>query len=212
MAETPGKEPQVETPNEEMQLDKQAVALNRRSSRMSAIVVFSFALAVIGMAATYALPRFNIALPNFGSFAELFQRETAPIPDPAVSAALKDIRSAQQQNAVALLESGAALQLNTTMLQQGAANLESLKQGITAQHANLKTISNQLSTLIARVDSLQDAVTPLTTSSIPQPNARARSVGTSRKKITRLPKPVGPVSVGGAPLSPAPAPGSVFGG
>jgi flagellar biosynthesis/type III secretory pathway protein FliH len=168
-------------------------------------------LVVIGAVATYALPKFNIALRNFSSFAELFPRETAsaPISDPAVSATLKDIRSAQQQNAAALQEDGAVLQQNTAMLQQGAATLESLRQGFTTQQTNLKTISNQLSSLIARVDSLQNAVTPLTTSSITQPNARARLVRTSRKKTSRLlNKPVGPVSVGGAPLSPAPTPGS----
>ena len=154
--------------------------------------------------------KFNIALPNFSSFAELFPRETAstPIPDPAVSATLKDIQSAQLQNAAALQENGAVLQQNTVMLQQGAASLDSLRQGSATQQTNLKTISNQLSSLIARVDSLQNAM-PLTTSSIPQPNARARLVRTTRKKTSRLPnKPVGPVSVGGAPLNPAPARGS----
>jgi len=211
VAETPEKEPQAETLNKETQLDKEPVVLNGRSSRMWAIVVSVSALVVIGAAAKYALPNFNIALPNFSSFAELFPRETAsaPIPDPAVSATLKDIESAQQQNVAALQENGAVLQQNTAMLQQGAATLESLRQGFTAQQTNLKTISNQLSSLIARVDSLQNAVTPLTTSSITQPNARARLVRTSRKKTSRLPnKPVGPVSVGGVPLNPAPAPGS----
>jgi len=178
---------------------------------MPAIVVSSLVLVVIGAVATYALPKSSIALPNFSSFAELFPRETAsaPISDPAVSATLKDIWSAQQQNAAALQEGGAVLQQNTAMLQQSAATLESLRQGFTTQQTNLKTISNQLSSLIARVDSLQNAVTPLTTSSITQPNARARLVRTSRKKTSRLPKkPVGPVSVGGAPLSPEPTPGS----
>jgi hypothetical protein len=211
LAETPEKEPEAEALNKATQLDKEPVALNRRSSRMPAIVVSSLALVVIGAVATFALPKFNIALPNFSSFAELFSRETAsaPISDPAVSATLKDIQSAQQQNAAALQEDGAVLQQNTAMLQQGAATLESLRQGFTTQQPNLKTISNQLSSLIARVDSLQNAVTPLTTSSITQPNARARLVRTSRKKTSRLPnKPVGPVSVGGAPLSPAPTPGS----
>jgi hypothetical protein len=212
VAETPEKEPQAEALNKETQLDKEPVALNRRSSRMPAIVVSSLALAVIGAVAIYALPEFNIALLNFSSsFVELFPRETAsvPIPDPAVSATLKDIQSAQQQNAASLQENGAVLQQNTAMLQQGAATLDSIRQGFTTQQTNLKTISNQLSSLIARVDSLQNAVTPLTTSSIPLPNARARLVRTSRKKTSRLPnKPVGPVSVGGAPLNPAPTPGS----
>jgi len=211
VAETPEKEPQAETPDTETPFDKEPVVLNRRSSRMPAIAVSSLALAVTCAVAIYALPKFRIALPNLSSFAELFPRETvsAPIPDPAVSAALKDIQSAQQRNAAALQENAAVLQQNTAMLRQGAATLESLRQGFSAQQTSLKTTSNQLSSLIARVDSLQNAMAPLTTSSIPQTNARARLVGTSRKKTPRLSdKPVGPVSVGGAPLNQGPAPGS----
>ena len=98
MAETPEKEPQAETPNKETQLDKQPAALNRRSTRMPAIVVSVSALVVIGAAAIYALSNFNIALPSFSSLAELFSRAaaSAPIPDPTVTAALKDIQSSQQ--------------------------------------------------------------------------------------------------------------------
>ena len=209
MAETLEQEPQAEAPSKETQLDEQPVTLNIRSSRKPAIVASLSALVLAGAAAAAcALPNFNIALANFNSFAELFSRETAsaPIPDPVVSAALKDIQLAQQQNAAALQEYRAALQQNTAMLQQGAATLESLRQGFTIQQTDLKRISNQFSSLMARVDSLQNAMTPLTTSSIPRPNARARPA--SRKKTSRLPKPFGPVSVGGAPLSPAPALGS----
>jgi uncharacterized protein HemX len=200
VAETADTVPQAETPNKETQLDKQPPAPSGRSRRVSAIVV-SLALVLVGAAAAYALP-------NFNSFTELFPHEaaSAPIPDPTVSA-LKDIQSFQQQNAAALQENGAVLQQNVAMLQQGAANLESLRQGFSAQQTDLKRISNQLSSLLARVDSLQNAVTPLTTSSIPQPNARTRVARTWRKKTSGLPKPVGPVSVRGAPLSPAPAPG-----
>lgn len=210
MAETSDKEPQAETLNNETQLDKQPVALNRRSGRTPAIVVSVSALVAIGAAALYALPIFDIALANFNNFAELFPREaaSAPIPDPAVSATLKDIQSAQQQNAVALQENGAVLQQNAAMLHQGAATLESLRQAFTAQQTDLKRISNQLSSLMTRVDSLQNAVTPVTTSSISQPNARARVVRTSRRETSRLPNAVGPVSVGGAPLSLTPTPGS----
>src|SRR4051812_33736409 len=195
---------------------------------MPALVVSSLALTVIGAVTIYTLPEPHIALPKFSSFAELFPRETVsvPIPDPAVIATLKEMQSAQLRNeaalqslkdihwaqerhAAALQENGAALQQNTGMLRQSAATLESLRQGFTAQQTNLKTVSNQLSLLLARVDSLENAVKPLTTSSIPQPNARARLAKTSRKKTARLPtKPVGPVSTGGAPLRPAPATGS----
>ena len=207
--EIPEKEPQAEAADKETQLDKQPVVLNKRSCRMWAIVVSIPALVVIGAAGIYALPNFDNALPNFSSFAEMFPRAaaSAPIPDP-VTAAVKDIQSSQQKNADTLQENGTVLQQHTAMLQQGAVTLESLRQGFTAQQTNLKTISNQLSSLIARVDSLQNAVTPLTTSSIPQPDARGRLVRTSRKKTLRLPnKPVGPVSVGGVPLNPAPGRG-----
>jgi uncharacterized coiled-coil protein SlyX len=207
VAETLDKEPQTMAPTE-TQLEQQPVALSMPSNRRPAIVGASFALVVIG-AAAYDLPKFDVVLPNFPSFAELSPSKTAsaPIPDPAVGATLKEIQSAQRQNVAAVRESEAFLKENAAILQQGAATLESLKQGLTAQQMTLKSISNQVSSLIVRVDSLQNAVTPLTTSSIPQPNARARSVGTSRKKTSRLPEPVGPVSVGGAPLNSAPGAG-----
>ena len=164
---------------------------------------------------------------NFDRFAAQSPRETAsaPIPDPAVSATLKDIQLSQQQNAavlVSLTQSSATQQADlkrisrqlsslaaqTEAQPQNAAALVSLTQSSATQQADLKRISRQISSLAAQADALQSAVTPLTTSSIPHSNTRARVVGTSRKLIPPLPKPVGPVSVGGAPLSPAPAPGS----
>ena len=153
------------------------------SSRVPAIAVSLSALAVIGAATAYTLP-------NLNRFVEQFQHETVtvhetvsvPIPDPVVSATLKDIQMSQQQSAAALV---------------------SLTQSTATQQADLKRISRQLTALAVQTDALQNAVTPLTTSSISQPNARA-----SRRKTPPLPKPVGPVSVGGAPLSPAPAAGS----
>jgi hypothetical protein len=152
------------------------------SSRVPAIIVSLSALAVMSAATAYTLT-------NFNRFVEQSPHETAsvPIPDPVVSATLKDIQTSQQQNAAVLV---------------------SLTQSSATQQADLKRISRQLFSLAAQADALQSAVTPLTTSSIPQPNTRARVGGSSRKITSRLPKPVGPVSVRGAPLSPAPAPGS----
>ncbi|MEP6837999.1 MAG: hypothetical protein ABJA75_08095 [Bradyrhizobium sp.] len=214
---------------------------------MPAIVVSLSALVIVSAAAGYAWPRLRIALPNLSSFAKPLPHETAsapipkasvpirtasapvptapvpvptvsiPVPDPAVSATLKDIQTSQTQHSAALV---AVLQRQSATLKQGAGTLESLKQGFTDQQADLKRISSQLSSLVARVDSLQNDLPPLTTSSIPKPNASARLTGTSRKKTSALskpvgpsalPKPVGPVSVGGAPLSPSPAPGSKAG-
>jgi hypothetical protein len=197
----------AETPDKETQGDKQPEAAQQGvSSRVPAIMVSLFALAVIGAATANSLPNFNrlslpsfnhfslpnfdrFSLPKFDRFAAPSPRETVsvPIPDPAVSATLKDIQLSQQQNAAVLV---------------------SLTQSAATQQADLKRISRQLSSLAAQADALQSAVSPLTTSSIPHSNPRARMVRTSRKIISPLPKPVGPVSVGGAPLSPAPALGS----
>jgi hypothetical protein len=196
----------AETPEKETQGDKQPEEAQQGASSRVAIVVSLTALAVIGAATANALPNFHrfslpnfnrlslpnfsgFSLPNFSRFVAQSPRETVsvPIPDPAVSATLKDIQLLQQQNAAVLV---------------------SLTQSSATQQADLKRISRQLSSLAAQADALQSAMTPLTTSSIPHPNPRARVLGTSRKIISPLPKPVGPVSVGGAPLSPAPAPGS----
>ena len=195
----------AETPDKETQGDKQPEAAQQgASSRVPAIVVSLSALAIVGAATANSLPNFNhfswpnfnhfslpnfngFSLPNFIRFAAQPPHETAsaPVPDP-VSATLKDIQLSQQQNAAVLV---------------------SLTQSSATQQADLKRISRQLSSLAAQADVLQSAMTPLTTSSIPHSNTRARVVRTSRKIISPLPKPFGPVSVGGAPLSPAPAPG-----
>jgi hypothetical protein len=189
----------AETPDKETQGDKQPEAAQQgASSRVPAIVVSLSALAVIGVATANSLPNFNsfslpnfdhFSLPNFNRFAAQSPHKTAaaPIPDPAVSATLKDIQLSQQQNAAVLV---------------------SLTQSFATQQADLERISRQLSSLAAQADALQSAVTPLTTSSISHSNTRARVVRTSRKIVSPLPKPFGPVSVGGAPLSPEPVPGS----
>jgi hypothetical protein len=168
----------------------------------------------------------NLSWPNFDRFAAQSPHETAsvPIPAPAVSATPKDIQLSQQNAAVlvSLVQSSATQQADLKRIsrqlsslaaqadaqQQNAAVLVSLVQSSVTQESDLKRISRQLSSLAAQTDALQSTVTPLTTSSIPHSNTRAAVVGTSRKINSPLPKPVGPVSVGGAPLGPAPAPRS----
>jgi hypothetical protein len=173
------------------------------------------------------LPSFNIPLPNLAE--QLPKPEaSAPIPDP-VLAALKDIQSAQQQHVASLQENGSLLQQNTDLLQQDSSVLASLRQSITDEqldvkkisaqisdehfdvkkisaqikdeHFDVKKMSAQLSTLIAKVESLQNAVAPEITSSIRKGRARDRLSAGVRKRMARQPKPLGPVSVGGAPLS-----------
>jgi uncharacterized coiled-coil protein SlyX len=202
------------------------------SSRGAVIAVSLAALAVIGAVTANSLPSFGgfslpdfnqlslpnvdrFSLPDFSRFSPPNSRHVAAppppapapvlVPDPVVRAGLRDIQSSQQQDADVLV---------------------SLTQSSAAQQADLKRITRQLSLLTAQVSSLQNQVTPppLTTSSIApsttfgiaRPNPRARVVRASRKVlppvlVPTLPsplKPVGPFSVGGAPLSPAPGPGS----
>src|SRR5689334_19433649 len=80
----------------------------RRSSRKSILALSICALAINGSAAIYTLPSDFKSL-NVGRLAELLPRRdtSAPKPDPVV-AALKDIRSAQQQHTASLQESSQA--------------------------------------------------------------------------------------------------------
>ena len=178
-------------------------AQSKPSSRKSILALSVFALGLNATAAVYTMSPSDFALPNVGNLAELLphQRASAPMPDPVV-AILKDIQSTQQQHIASLQANNSSLQQNTALLQQDSTTLASLRQSITDEHGDAKKISDQLSALIAKVDSLQNAMTPELTSSIPKGHARNRLSGVLRKRTARQPtKPVGPVSIGGAPLS-----------
>ena len=175
-----------------------------QSSRKSILALSIFALGLNATAAAYTLSPSEFALPNISSLAELLphQKASDPAPDPVV-AALKDIQSAQEQHAASL----------TALLQQDSITLASLRQSvtdeqvdvkkisgqITDEHEDVKKISAQISKLMTKVDSLQTAMSRDVTSSIGQARNRLSSV--ARKRMARQPKPVGPVSVGGAPIS-----------
>jgi septal ring factor EnvC (AmiA/AmiB activator) len=179
-------------------------APSSQSSRKSVLALAVFALGLNATAAAYTLSPSEFALPNISSLAELLPHQTAsdPIPDPVV-ATLKDIQSTQQQHAASL----------TALLQQDSITLASLRQSvtdeqvdvkkisgqITDEHEDVKKISAQISKLMTKVDSLQTAMSRDVTSSIGQARNRLSSV--ARKRMARQPKPVGPVSVGGAPIS-----------
>jgi len=194
----------------------ESTAPSKRSSRKSILALSVFAIGLNATAAVYTLSPSDFALPNFSSLAEQLPKPeaSAPIPDPVV-AALKDIQSAQQQHAIALQDNGSSLQQTTALLLQDSNSLASLRQSVTDEHVDVKKISAQItdehvdvkkmsaqiSTLIAKVDSLQNAMAPEITSSIPAGRAHNRLSGVLRKRTARQPKPVGPISVGGAPLS-----------
>lgn len=180
----------------------EAPAPLKRSSRKSVLALAVCALAINGAAAIYTLP-FDLPSPDISNLAALFprQEEPAPKPDPIV-AALKEIQSAQQQQQAALQEINSSLQQNTALRQQDSTTLMSLRQSITDERGDVKKISPQLSTLIAKIDALQTTMMSEVTSSIPRLSARDRLL--LRKRLARQPKSIGPVSIGGAPLS-APA-------
>lgn len=221
----------ADTPDKQAQGEKKPDAVKQgASNRLTVTAVSLAALAILGAATAnslphsdrFALPSFDrivlpsfdrIALPNLDSLSlpkfdfswPSFNRAPAPKtnrlaalpppriapappPDPAVYAALTDIQFSQGQNATALA---------------------TLTENSATQQADLKRISRQLMSLSAQVNALQSGMAPLTTGSIPPSNPRARIIRTSRKTTPSappLPKPVGPVSVGGAPLTPAAAP------
>lgn len=199
-----------------------SAAPSKSSSRKSILALSVFALGLNATAAVYTLSPSDFALPNVSSLAELLPHQQASdtVPDPVV-AALKDIQSAQQQHAASLQENSSSLHQSTALLEQDSAILASLRQSvtdehvdvkkisaqITDEHVDVKKISAQISTLTAKIDLLQNAISPETTSSIPKGRARARLSGAAYKRMARQPKPVGPVSVGGAPLTTVPARG-----
>jgi hypothetical protein len=179
----------------------------KRSSRKSILALSICALAINGSAAIYTLPSDFQPL-NVGRLAELLPRWEAPAPKPdPVVAALKDIQSAQQQHTASLQENNQALQNNAALLQQDSMVMLSLRQSITDERVDVRKISSQLSTLIAKVDALQTTMMSDVTSSIRGANARYGLSAAMRKRLARPPKPVGPVgpvgpvSIGGAPLS-----------
>ena len=188
---------------------------SRQSSRKSVLALAIFALGINSTAAVYTMLPSDFALPDISNLAELLPRQKAsdPTPDPSV-AVLKEIQSAQQQHAASLQENNYLLEQNTALLQKDSIALASLRQSlvdeqvdvkkisaqITNEREDVKKISTQITTLIAKVDSLQNAITPEVTSSIPTRRAYNRLSRLVRKKMARQPTPIGPISVGGAPL------------
>ena len=208
MTNTSEKQSQTEQP--------ESTVPTKKSSRKSVLALAVLALGINSTAAFYTMSPSDFALPDISSLAELLphQKASGPIADPAV-AALKDIQSAQQQHAASLQENNFLLQQNTALLQQDSITLASLRQSvvdeqtgvkklstqIADEHEDVKKVSAQISRLIAKVDSLQNAITPDVTSSISARHAQNRLSRMARRKVAPQPKPVGPFSLGGAPLS-----------
>lgn len=196
--------------------DKQVEAAipSKKPSRKSILALSVFALGLNAAAAVYTQSPSDFALPDISRLAQLpdvsrlaellpHQRAPDPVPD-VVVAALKDIQSVQQQQAATLQEHSVLLQQNVALLQQDSATFDALRHSLTDEKGDVKKVSSQLSTLMAKVDSLQNAITTEITSSIPKGRARPRLSAAARKRMARQAKPIGPVSVGGAPLTTTP--------
>jgi hypothetical protein len=201
----------TETPETKSEIEKiEPVAPSKRSRQKSIMALSVLALAVNGAAAVYTLPSFDIPWSSVSTLSELLSPDNLSVPLPkAVTVALKDIQSAQQQHTASLQEDRSSLQQNTALLEKDSTVLIGLRQSLTDEQVDIKKISTQLSTLMAKVDSLQNAIAPEFTSSIPKGRARNRLSAAARKKWVRSSKAMGPVSVGGAPLTTAPAQGSI---
>jgi septal ring factor EnvC (AmiA/AmiB activator) len=180
----------------------ESTAPSGRSSRKSIFALSVFALGLNAAAAAYTLSPSDFALPNVGSLAELLPHQTAsdPIPDPVV-VALKDIQSSQQQSTALLQQDSTTLASLRESVTDEQVDVKKISAQITDERVDVKKMSVQISTLIAKVDSLQNAIAPEITSSIPKGRARNRLSGVAHKRIARQPKTVGPVSIGGTPLS-----------
>ena len=209
-------------------------AVPRKKFRQKSVLALSvFALGINAAAAAYTMSPSNFALPDVHRLvAELLpQEKAAPVPmQDLVAAALSDIQSTQQDIVVALQDNGlslhrnaallqddaTSLQQNTALLQQNAtkidiirqdevAKLDILRSSLTDEHSDVKAISSQLSTLIAKINSVQAATSEIT-SSISKERARTRLSWVERKRLAHRNRPTRAISLGGAPLTMPAAP------
>jgi len=88
--------------------------------------------------------------------------------------------------------------------QKTSEDLETLKGAVADQEEQLKTIVDQLASLTSRLEELRTAAAPPPPSppaaATAPPDVRAQVVPKAAKKPAK--KPAGPISVGGAPLTP----------
>lgn len=215
---------EIKTP-EALNQNEQAVtkAPTKKSSRKSILALSILALGINSTAAVYtlspnefALPNIsNLTLPDLSRLAELLPQQpkpSEPVQDPTL-AMLKDIRSAQEKQFATLQANNYLLVQNTALLQQDSIALASLRQSVDEQagskkisgqiadeHQDVKKISGQISALTAKVDSLKSAMASDVTASISAKQSSNR-FSRVRKKMARQPSPVGPMSLGGAPLT-----------
>lgn len=215
---------EIKTPEAQNQ-NEQAVAKaapSKKSSRKSILTLAILAIGINSTAAVYTLspddfvlPNLsNLSLPDVSRLADLLPQPKAsePTQDPTL-AALKAIQSTQEKHTAALQANNYLLVQNTALLQQDSIALASLRQSVDEQastkkisgqiadeHQDVKKISGQISALTAKVDSLKSVMNSDVTASISSKQSSNRH-SRVRKKMVRQSSPVGPMSLGGAPLT-----------
>jgi hypothetical protein len=213
----------IKTPEAQNQ-NEQAIAKApaKKSSRNPILALAILALGINSAAAVYtlspnefALPNVaNLTLPDISRLAELLPQPKAsePTQDPTL-AVLKEIQSTQEKHTAALQANNYLLVQNAALLQQDSIALATLRQSVDEQagskkisaqiadeHQDVKKISGQLSALNAKVDSMKTAINSDVTASISAKQS-ANRFSRVRKKMARQPSPMGPMSLGGAPLT-----------
>ncbi|WP_271606178.1 MULTISPECIES: hypothetical protein [unclassified Bradyrhizobium] len=100
-----------------------------------------------------------------------------------------------------------AVLLETQSGQQKTADeLAELNRNVDAQQADLKRISDQITALTQRIEELQKPAAVVSPAPAPAPSSPpVRTTSKPAKRDVRPPKPQGPVSVGGAPLTAEPS-------
>jgi cell division protein FtsB len=127
-------------------------------------------------------------------------------------ATLQQNNSSLQQNTALLQQDSTTLASLRQTITDERVDVKKISAQITDEHSDVKKISSQISALTAKVDSLQNAIAPEFTSSISRGRARNRLSVIARRKMAREPKSIGPVSstpASMAPLSTTPAVGPV---
>ena len=145
-----------------------------------------------------------------------------PMPDPMIVEALTEIQVAQRQAATVLAqlnESSAAQQAELKKLTRQvtllSVQMDTLRGAVTLTTSSIPaaTSSKPMPAFSDPTPTFSNPMItpsdPMTTSTVPAPNARPRAFRTSRREAPPIPPPLpkafGPVSIGGAPLGPAPA-------
>jgi uncharacterized coiled-coil protein SlyX len=143
-----------------------------------------FLLVVLGLAGAGGA----YAWANIGQLVQSFAREPSDGTDSGDKSAMPDLLATQQKT---------------------SEDLETFSKTVTDQQEQLKTVMDQIAALTAKVDALQrpapaPAPPPMVAPSRP-PAPVAQAVAKPRKPpAARTPKPAGPISTGGAPLTGSP--------